>query len=104
MAGVVHERHAMNTQNFLTMEWAFGIATSFLIALLWHFIRVLEKKFDDGETAYERLREELNQVKLAYATKAEAIANNQNVMLSLNRLENKLDRLNDKIDKKADKP
>ena len=28
----------MNTQNFLTMEWAFGILTSFLIALLWHYV------------------------------------------------------------------
>lgn len=93
----------MNTQNFLTMEWAFGIATSFLIALLWHFIRVLDKKFDDNEAAYERLRDELNRVKLDYATKAEASANAQNVMSALNRLEDKLDRLNEKLDKKADK-
>lgn len=93
----------MNAQTFLTMEWAFGIATSFLIALLWHFIRVLDKKFDGNEAAYERLRDELNRVKLDYATKAEATANSQNVMTSLNRLENKLDRLNDKLDQKADK-
>ncbi|CRZ20925.1 MULTISPECIES: hypothetical protein [Kingella] len=93
----------MNTQNFLTMEWAFGILTSFLIALLWHFIRVLDKKFDDNESACERLRDELNAVKLAYATKAEATANMQNVMNALNRLENKLDKVNDKLDKKADK-
>ena len=64
---------------------------------------MLDKKFDDNELACERLRDELNAVKLEYATKAEATANTQNVMNALNRLENKLDKVNDKLDKKADK-
>ena len=93
----------MNTQNFLTMEWAFGILTSFLIALLWHFIRVLDEKFEAIESKHERVQGELNAVKLDYATKAEAAANSGNVMKSLERWESKLDRLNDKLDKKADK-
>ena len=50
----------MNTQNFLTMEWAFGILTSFLIALLWHFIRVLDEKFEAIEAKHERVQGELN--------------------------------------------
>mgnify|MGYP003591461876 CR=1 FL=1 len=91
----------MNTP--LTMQWAFGLLVSFLIALLWHFIRVLEKKFDAGERNYERLHDELNEVKLSYATKAEAAANTQNVMSALTRMESKLDKMNDKLDKKADK-
>ena len=94
----------MDTTHFLTIEWAFGLVVSFLIALLWHFIRVLEKKFDESEQHDERLREILNKVQLDYATKAEANANTQNVMNALNRLENKLDKLSDKLDKKADKP
>ncbi|MDO4656811.1 hypothetical protein [Kingella sp. (in: b-proteobacteria)] len=93
----------MNTQNFLTMEWAFGILTSFLIALLWHFIRVLDEKFEAIEAKHERVQGELNKVKLDYATKAEATANSGNVMKSLERLEAKLDKLNDKLDQKVDK-
>lgn len=92
----------MNTQ-FLTIEWAFGILVSFFIALLWHFIRVLEKKFDDASHDRKDLRNEINTVKLSYATKQEATANVKNVMASLNRLEDKLDRVNEKLDKKADK-
>ena len=93
----------MNPPPFLTMEWAFSILVSFFIALLWHFIRVLEKKFDDGEAAHERLREDVQRVKLDYATKAEAQATAQNVMSALTRLEDKLDKVNEKLDKKADK-
>lgn len=93
----------MNAQSFLTVEWAFSILVSLLIALLWHFIRVLEKKFDAAEQDRNRLRDELNEVKLGYATKQEASANAQNVMSALNRLEDKLDRVNEKLDKKADK-
>lgn len=93
----------MDTQNFLTVEWAFGILVSFFIALLWHFIRVLEKKFDEASHDRKDLRNEINAVKLAYATKQEASANAQNVMSALNRLEDKLDRVNEKLDKKVDK-
>lgn len=93
----------MTAQQFLTIEWAFGILVSFFIALLWHFIRVLDKKFDDASYDRKDLRNEINAVKLSYATKQEATANAQNVMASLNRLEDKLDRVNEKLDKKADK-
>ncbi|WP_196229023.1 hypothetical protein [Kingella kingae] len=46
---------------------AFGILTRFLIALLWHFIRFLDKKFDDNDSGCERLVDELRGVSLAYA-------------------------------------
>lgn len=93
----------MNAQDFLTVNWAFGLLVTFFIALLWHFIRVLEKKFDEAAHDRKDLRNEINAVKLDYATKQEANATAQNVMSALNRLEDKLDRVNEKLDKKADK-
>lgn len=93
----------MNAQDFLTVNWAFGILVTFFIALLWHFIRVLEKKFDEAAHDRKDLHNEINAVKLDYATKQEANATAQNVMSALNRLEDKLDRVNEKLDKKADK-
>lgn len=93
----------MNGTIPLTLEWAFGILMSFVIALLWHFIRQLENKFAEAQKDRGHLRQSMHDIEVRYATKAEAQANQKNVMDALGRLENKMDKLSDKLDRKADK-
>lgn len=93
----------MNGSIPITVEWAFGILFSFILAAFWHYIKNLSDKFKDAEHDRAEIRKELNQVKLDYSTKAEARADNQNVMTALSRMEAKMDKLNDKMDRKADK-
>lgn len=65
--------------------------------------RRLSGRLKESEARTERLKEQLHDVKLAYATKKEAEADRKTVTDALNRLENKIDKLADKIDHKADK-
>lgn len=87
----------------LTIEWAFGILVSFVIALLWHFIRVLDKKFDEANLERKQLHNELNSVKLGYATKLETRELRKEIIDLLNEIKSDIKQVNDKLDKKADK-
>ncbi len=83
----------------ITVEYVFGLAISFLIALLWYWVKGISDGLKEARTQRETLLAEINKVKIDYATKADA----KQVMEALGRLETKVDGLRDRLDKKADK-
>lgn len=93
----------MSGNDPLTVQWGFGLLTSFILAAFWYYMRALSDKFKTAEQDRAEIRKELMQIKLDYRTKAEARADNENVMAALSRMEAKMDKLNDKMDRKADK-
>ncbi|QMT33464.1 hypothetical protein LNQ82_02850 [Conchiformibius steedae DSM 2580] len=87
----------------LTVEWAFGILISFLIALLWHFINDLKRRFADAEHDRTRLREQLHQVEKNYQSKAEAREQRGEIAELLREIKANVKEVSEKLDRKADK-
>lgn len=87
----------------ITVEYVFGLVVSFLIALLWYWVKSISDGLKEARDEREELRGMVHQVKIDYATKADARADARQVMDALGRLENKVDKLADKLDRKADK-
>lgn len=87
----------------VSIETLFGGIVSLLMAAFWYWVKTIADGLKEAQRERDSLRDELHEVKLAYATKQEAAANQQNVMTALSRLENKVDKLGDKLDRKADK-
>ncbi|RPD86252.1 hypothetical protein EGK75_07450 [Neisseria weixii] len=87
------------------MDWEFAFKTLWGIgtAAFWLWVNTLSGRLKEAEKERAALQREIHDVKLAYSTKQEAAANQQNVMAGLNRLEAKIDKLDEKIDRKADK-
>lgn len=87
------------------MDWEFAFKTLWGIgtAAFWLWVNTLSGRLKEAEKERAALQREIHDVKLAYSTKQEAAANQQNVMAGLNRLESKMDKLADKLDRKADK-
>lgn len=84
-------------------EFAFKTLWGLATAAGWFWVNGISGRLKEAEKERAALQREINDVKLGYATKAEAAANQKNVMDGLNRLENKMDKLADKLDRKADK-
>ncbi|WP_274571569.1 hypothetical protein [Neisseria leonii] len=93
----------MNGDTPITVEYVFGLAVSFLIALLWYWVKSISDGLKEARAERDRMRAMVHQVKLDYATKSEARDNHRHVMNALERLENKFDRLAEKLERKADK-
>ncbi|WP_304333710.1 hypothetical protein [Conchiformibius steedae] len=87
----------------LTVEWAFGILISFLIALLWHFINDLKRRFTDAEHDRTNLREQLHQVEKNYQSKAEAREQRGEIAELLREIKANVKEVSEKLDRKADK-
>jgi Tfp pilus assembly protein PilO len=87
----------------LTVEYVFGGLVSFVVALLWYWIKGIKDEQQTARAERAELKDKLYAVMLGYATKQEAAANQQNVMAALGRLEDKMDNLSNKMDRKADK-
>lgn len=87
----------------ITVEYSFGVAVSFLIAVLWYWVKGISDGMKDARYERDRMRDALHKVEINYATKEEAAANQHNVMELLNKLDGKMDKLADKLDRKADK-
>lgn len=87
----------------ISIETVFGGIVSLLMAAFWYWVKSIADGLKEAQRERDSLRDELHEVKLGYATKQEAAANQQNVMAALGRLENKVDKLGDKLDRKADK-
>ncbi|MFV2030521.1 hypothetical protein [Neisseria sp. S1] len=87
------------------MDFEFGFKTLWGLAAgaFWFWVNGISGRLKESDKRHEQLKDELHKVKLDYATKAEASANQTNLAASLDRLEEKIDKLNDKLDRKADK-
>lgn len=87
----------------IDFEFAFKTLWGLATAAGWFWVNGISGRLKEAEKERAALQREIHDVKLAYATKAEAAANQKTVSDGLARLESKLDKLNDKLDRKADK-
>lgn len=87
----------------LTIETVFGGAVSFLMALLWYYIRTLADRFKEAETERRALRERLHEVEKSYQTKFDAREHKGEVLALLREIKTDLAKVNEKLDRKADK-
>lgn len=87
----------------LTIETVFGGAMSFLVALLWYYIRALADRFKEAEKERSALRERLHAVEKDYQTKGDARDHKGEVLSLLKEIKTDLAKVNEKLDRKADK-
>lgn len=93
----------MSGNDPLTVQWGFGLLTSFILAAFWYYMRALSDKFKAAEQDRAELRKELIQVKLDYSTKEELRESRYEIMDLLREIKEDLKKANEKLDRKADK-
>ena len=84
----------------MDFEFAFKTLWGLATAAGWFWVNGISGRLKESDARAERLKEELHRVKLEYKTKAEAMADRESVLRSLERIEIKLDKL---AERKADK-
>lgn len=85
----------------MDFEFAFKTLWGIATAAGWFWVNGIAGRLKTADERAEQLKEELHRVKLEYKTKAEAQADRDGIIRSLERIENKIDKLSDR---KADKP
>lgn len=81
----------------MTIEMAFNILMSVAGAAIGLSIKRLFTQVDEQQKI-------INQMQVQYQTRADAQHDNQQLLKSLERIENKIERMSEKLDRKADKP
>lgn len=87
----------------LTIETVFGGVVSFLMALLWYYIRALADRFKEAENERRALRERLHAVEKDYQTKGDARDHKGEVLALLKEIKTDVAKVYEKLDRKADK-
>lgn len=93
----------MNPQQFLTIEWAFGLVVSIAITALWRFVNGQAESHKELIREIKELNEKLHDVEKSYQSKSEADKNRSEIMELLKEIKGSLKEVNQKLDKKADK-
>lgn len=93
----------MNGSIPITVEWAFGILFSFILAAFWHYVRGLSERFNKSECDRAQLHQEINQVKLDYMSKDEARTYRSEIADLLREIKADVKEVSEKLDRKADK-
>lgn len=81
----------------MTIEMAFNILMSIAAAAIGLSIKRLFSQVDEQQKTIVAMQ-------VNYQTRDEAKQDNQQLMKSLERIEQKIERVSDKLDRKADKP
>ncbi|UOO93594.1 hypothetical protein [Vitreoscilla stercoraria] len=81
----------------MTIEMAFGILMSVAAAAIGLSIKRLFAQIDEQQKT-------INQMQVQYKTRVDAQQDNQQLLKSLERIENKIEKMSEKLDRKADKP
>ncbi|MDO4434591.1 MAG: hypothetical protein Q4B82_08445 [Alysiella sp.] len=84
----------------MDFEFAFKTLWGIATAAGWFWVNGIAGRLKEADKDRAELRRELHDVKLAYATKAEARAERETINRQLDRIEDKLDKL---AERKADK-
>lgn len=84
----------------MDFEFAFKTLWGIATAAGWFWVNGIANRLKDAEKERAALQRELFQMKVDYQTKAEAVANAENIARSLHRIEDKIDKI---ADRKADK-
>lgn len=87
------------------MDFEFGFKTLWgvAVAAFWFWMNQLSARQKEADRRDAELLRELHEIRLNYATKDELRGNQESILRSLHRLEEKMDRMNDRLERKADK-
>ena len=84
----------------MTPEMLYGTLLSFLMAVIWYWVRSIEKKQDEDKQRMDRLEE---QMRREYQLREDARRDNDRLYNELREIRNQMTRISEKIDQKADK-
>ena len=87
----------------ITVEYVFGLVMSFLIALLWYWVKSISDDLKEARKERDALLGRLHGVETSYQTKAEAKDNRNEVLTLLREIKADLKEVGQKIERKADK-
>ncbi len=87
----------------ITVEYVFGLVVSFLIALLWYWVKSISDSLNDARKDRDALLGRLHSVETSYQTRAEAKDNRAEVLSLLREIKADLKEVSQKIERKADK-
>lgn len=93
----------MNPNQFLTLEWAFGILVSIAITALWRFVNAQAEAYKVLTLEIKSLNEKLHNVEKTYQSKSDARETRKEIIDLLNEIKTDLKKVNEKLDQKADK-
>ncbi|WP_085357863.1 hypothetical protein [Neisseria dumasiana] len=87
----------------VTVEYVFGLVVSFLIALLWYWVKGISDNLKDARKERDALLGRLHNVENLYQTKADAKDNRMEILNLLREIKADLKEVSQKIERKADK-
>ena len=93
----------MNAQQFLTIEWAFGLVVSIAITALWRYVNSQAETDKELARDIKHLTEKVHQVEKGYQSKDDAKHESGEIKALLKEIRAELKEVSNKIDKKADK-
>ncbi|MCQ9325790.1 MULTISPECIES: hypothetical protein [Neisseria] len=93
----------MNGDTPITVEYVFGTLVSFLIALLWYWVKSISDGLKEARKDRDELLGRLHSVETSYQTKAEAKDNRNEILNLLREIKADLKEVGQKIERKADK-
>lgn len=91
----------------MTIDLAFNIALSLVAALAGLLIKNLYNRLDSSDKSRNQFEQQttkdLTDIKVQYLLKTDLNRTQDQIMISLHDLSNKMDKINDKLDRKVDK-
>lgn len=93
----------MNPQQFLTIEWAFGLVVSIAITSLWRYVNSQADMDKELAREIKHLTAKLHEVEKGYQSKDDAKHESSEIKALLKEIRAELKEVSSKIDKKADK-
>ncbi len=87
----------------ITVEYVFGLVVSFLMALLWYWVKSISDGLKDAGKERNQLLDRLHKVESTYQTRNDAKENRAEVLNLLREIKADLKEVSQKIERKADK-
>ena len=93
----------MNAQQFLTIEWAFGLVISTAITSLWRYVNSQAEIDKELARDIKHLTTKLYEVEKDYQSKADARRESEEIKRLLKEIKDDVKEVSNKINQKADK-
>lgn len=93
----------MTAQQFLTIEWAFGLVVSIAITALWRYVNSQAETDKELAREIKHLTDKLHEVEKGYQSKNDARHESEEIKKLLKEIKDDLKEVSNKINQKADK-
>ncbi|WP_066568073.1 hypothetical protein [Snodgrassella sp. CFCC 13594] len=89
--------------NAISFEVAFSAVFGLLTSALWAWVNSISKRISQSSEECKELRQDINNVRLAYQSRDDARRENEQITGLLKEIRADLKEVSEKLDKKADK-